>query len=563
MRRVLILVASLGCGGHSGDNYGANAHHAGGHDSSDALDGAAGRDLGSSDRCPVLDPGPVAFEDVTVTAGLPNASTDCLVFDDLDGDAVPDVLVGVPDQGVTLYRGSGDGTFNAEPLGVSAADTWSCASGDFDRDGVADLAVGHADGRVTMLRGLGDGLFEDVSDRLPAVAPAIDVILTYVGFVDFDADAWLDLVLGYFALTEDIPEGSTNTCGFVGDDYACRVEPPLAQEPPRLLRNEGGERFSTVADPFAGDIERGIWSVAAQDWDDDGWVDLYASVEQESNALYRNVDGSGAFEEILSSLADAPFNHAMGVAVADFDRDGTRDVYVTDLGPDQFWFGADGRLEDRAEELGIAGATRSTSTWSPVVADLNADGWLDLFVPATMAAPSAEAFHEAVLAGAVILPDYPQRDFLFVADGRGGFDASTIENGLTPAVIGPAAAAVADYDSDGDLDIAEAYGQPPRFRLLRNDTTPFGHWIELRVRGAASGVDAEGAVVEIERGGVVERREVRGETGGIGKSWRTLHFGLGCESIERITVRWPSGAREEMTGPIEVDRLLEVAEEAP
>lgn len=501
-------------------------------------------------------PGPIALVDVTAGTGLPAAGTNCLVFDDLDGDARPDLLVGVPHVGVSLFRNQGDGTFVEAPLGVPATGR-SCAAADVDGDGVMDVAVAHDAGSVTLLRGLGGGAFEDISARLPDLTPSVAVYLSAITFLDYDGDGRQDLVAAYL-FYGDFPSGASVDCAERADgDVTCLIDPPLDQVPPRLLRNEG-DVFVEVPGAFGPADARAVWSLGVVDWDRDGHLDVLATVDFGPNALWRNVDGTGVFEDVLPALGAGGYNHGMGAAIADLDGDQALDVYVADLGPDQLWLRvAGGGLVDHAWTLGVAEATRLTSSWSPVAADLDQDGRLDLFVPVTLTAATMDEFLWVVPRGFAIT-DQLQRDLLFTATDA-GYAPTFLDHPDSFAAVEGSAAAAADVDGDGDLDLAETYAWPRRFRLLRNDTAPAGRWLQVRLLppGATA---TDGAEVAVEACGVRRLRIATAEAGGTAKGWRTVHVGLGaCDVADAVEVRWPSGATTRLEGPHAVDRVLELA----
>jgi hypothetical protein len=195
---------------------------------------------------------------------------------------------------------------------------------------------------------------------------------------------------------------------------------------------------------------------------------------------------------------------------------------------------------------------------------LDQDGWLDLFVPATATAETLDRFvgfmeyepQDTAGMGKI------QRDYLFRSNGRGGWSAGTLPHQPPSfAVPGSAAAAVADYVGDGDLDIAEAYMATMLFRLLRNDT-PAGHWLTVKLDGRAPNVDGTGAMVSIEADGArLDRRYVVRAHGSVGKSWARAHFGLGDRAtVDAIEVRWLSGTVQRVEGPISADRMVVVQE---
>ncbi len=502
----------------------------------------------------------VAWTEVTKGAGLPATGFQCLVFDDLDDDGRPDILLGTATPAnsappiLTAYRNRGDGAFEATPVTMPGEGlALSCDAADFTNDGILDLVIGRAPRGVTLLRGLGGLAFEDASDLLPAFADQPGVFgAATAGFFDFDRDGWLDLYLGFSASL------IADSCTATADDFTCTGQ-PRDWQPARLLRNDAGAAFREMDAPPGDASSLSINGAAFVDWDADGFQDLFVSQDFAKNSLYRNDAGSGRFDDLAPALGIDRYGHAMGAALGDFDRDGLWDLYIADAGPDQFYFGVeDGTMIDRAAEIGVADWTRYHSGWSPVAGDLNLDGFLDLFVVNSALTFRLEDL-ERVTTGMTISAGQ-QADFYYVNDQGGGFGLGVVEHAAgSLASVAGGAAAMADYDGDGDLDLVEFYMAPPHFRLLRNDTQDAGHWLAVWLAGP--GGRAAGAEVSVVVDGRNWASAVAGVSGSPGKSWRALHFGLGAyDEVDAVSVRWGDGTEERTDGPIAADQALRIGE---
>jgi hypothetical protein len=112
--------------------------------------------------------------------------------------------------------------------------------------------------------------------------------------------------------------------------------------------------------------------------------------------------------------------------------------------------------------------------------------------------------------------------------------------------------AVADYDNDGDLDIAVNHnlgdsGEASRGRatLLRNDIGERRHWLAVELVGTQSNRDAVGAEVVLESGDLRQLRLVTAGSSYASQNGQRIYFGLGDrQSAGRLEVRWPSGLVE-------------------
>ena len=123
------------------------------------------------------------------------------------------------------------------------------------------------------------------------------------------------------------------------------------------------------------------------------------------------------------------------------------------------------------------------------------------------------------------------------------------------------AAAFGDYDNDGDIDVLiNNNGQAAE--LLRNDGGNRNHWLQVRLIGTKSNRDGVGARVKVTAGDLVQYEQQKG-----GMSYQAahdprLHFGFGERTrVDRIEIRWPSGAVDEITD-VDVDRVVVVKEGA-
>ncbi len=127
--------------------------------------------------------------------------------------------------------------------------------------------------------------------------------------------------------------------------------------------------------------------------------------------------------------------------------------------------------------------------------------------------------------------------------------------------------AVADFDNDGDLDLAvnhnpgdSGIAERGRATLLVNDVGHEHGWLAVELEGTQSNRDAIGALVTLEAGGHKRVRQVEAGSGYASQHGRRLYFGLGnTEKVDRLTVRWPSGLEEQVLGA-EPRRLVRIRE---
>lgn len=334
---------------------------------------------------------------------------------------------------------------------------------DFDLDGDLDLFAGFR-GRANRLYRNDAGVFRDVAAE---VGLADEEETRAAAWGDYDGDGDLDLYVGFNAGT-----GRAN----------------------RLYRNdERGQRFTDVA-ADVGVAESGTSRQPVfVDYDGDGDVDLFVAFRDKPNRLYRN--DAGTFTDVAPAAGVADARRTVGAVWFDMDGDSDLDLFVANQEGDEdgvFLNAGDGTFRDAAAELGMNAPGRPTEEGSVGVAvsDYDNDGDLDLFVASYGAdvlwqnqgdgtfrnvapgTPLAESHHSVGAAwgdydndGAAdlyvgrYLADVPQEpDALFRNTGAG------FEDVIPPALLAKGAShgvAWADFDLDGDLDLALANNADP------------------------------------------------------------------------------------------------------
>jgi hypothetical protein len=445
-----------------------------------------------------------------------------------------------------LYRNRGNATFEdvTEKAGL-ALTGWGqgACSGDYDNDGDEDLYVTFW-GQNRLFRNRGNGTFEDVTS---------DTGLRTrsrwgagCAFVDFDRDGLLDLFAANYIDfdLETAPVPDSGLCRYKGVPVACGP-PGLKGGKNVLYRNTGRGTFDDVSERAGITRASGTYGlgVSTLDFDADGWTDLYVANDSNPSTLYRNAR-NGTYEDIAVPAGcaysqDGKPQAGMGLAIGDYDRNGTVDIFKTNFAGDTSTLYAntgDGLCEDRTFASGVGINTRWLG-WGVGFVDLDHDGWLDLFLVNGHVYPEVEQL--TTEAG------YRQRKVVYrnLRDGR----FEDVTERLGAPVTTPRAgrgAAFGDFDNDGDIDIAvnNVHDAPNLYRL---DLPQPRSWIELKLRGATSNRSAIGARVRIVAGGATLVREVRGGGSYYSQNDLRIHAGLGDVSrIDRVDVRWPNGNEE-------------------
>jgi hypothetical protein len=444
-----------------------------------------------------------------------------------------------------LYRNNGDGTFTdvTDQAGV-AANIYGMAAvaADFDNDGFVDLFVtGY--GRAILYHNRGDGTFEDVTAK---AGIKVDGWSIGAAWLDYDRDGCVDLFVGRYVKFDPKYRNF-----YAADNYPGPLD--YASDTNRLYHNNCNGTFTDVTDKSGIGAYKGrAMGVTAADYDGDGYPDIYVANDKTENFLFHNKH-DGTFEEVAGDLGVAygqngESTSAMGPVLADIDGDGHVDLWVTDskynrLMRNTAGNGAPSGFEDIGPSSGISQATAQYTSWGTGIYDFDNDGWPDIFV-----------FH----GGLIHL--VPQEQSLFRGLGNGKFADVSREAGVALDVKAVSrGACFGDYDNDGKIDaFVVNLGAPGA--LLHNVTVNGNHWLTVRLKGKKSNRDGIGAHLELLAGGKKQIAERIAGSGYLSQDDGRVHFGLGATAgADKLTIRWPSGQEQVLENPA-VDRVLTVEE---
>jgi hypothetical protein len=226
-------------------------------------------------------------------------------------------------------------------------------------------------------------------------------------------------------------------------------------------------------------IQEGIGrGLTAFDYDQDGQLDLFFAqgsrlprtriTEEFSNELYRNV---GGLQRVTALAGLTSYGYHSGVVAGDVDEDGFPDLYITAYGKSSLWHNnGDGTFVDISVAANVVVDSWSSSS---VLADLNDDGLLDLFVATYLDAiddPALRCKEPRSPNGysQCSPPLYAAMDdVLFINDGKGGFVDVTREAGINGKDGKGLAAATCDFNRDGVPEIFVANDGTPQFLYVR------------------------------------------------------------------------------------------------
>ena len=298
-------------------------------------------------------------------------------------------------------------------------------------------------------------------------------------------------------------------------------------QPGFLYVNEKG-KFTRTNTDLLGPLTTATFGVSAADIDKNGFQDLFVANKAGNNYVYLN-KGNGSLVSLESDIIVEDGGNSNGGSWGDFDNDGDLDLYVANgafsgKGEADFLYrnGGNGKFSKVMDSEVTNEQHRSMSgTWG----DYDNDGDLDL-----------------------IVTRYKNTSQFFQNDGSGEFcriDIPAFENEMTFAT----GIALADYDFDGDLDIALANWENLNNVLFENNSKA-KEWIRFKLIGTESNKSGIGAKVSIRTSEGNQFRELVSSHGFRSQNDFTaqLHFGLNnIESVEKVEIIWPSGQKTNLT----------------
>jgi len=328
-----------------------------------------------------------------------------------------------------------------------------------------------------------------------------------------------------------------------------------------IYRNNGDGTFTDASKESGIGKHAGAgMGTICSDYDNDGDTDIFVANDiSVGNFLFKN-DGTGKFEEI-ALMAGVAFDFhgdeqgSMGVDAGDYDNDGLFDLYVTsyqtqsatlyrNLGDDMF--------EDVTRKTGAGAETVTAVTWGTGFVDFDNDGDRDIFVACGHLLDNIDFIDDST--------SYFIPNVLLMNNGDGRFINVSEKSGDGMKVkLSSRGAGFDDLDNDGDIDVViqNSRREPT---ILRNDSNPKGHWLQVRLRGVKTNKDGVGAHVKVIASDLILIDEVHS-----GRSYQShygnrLYFGLGKhERVDRVEVKWIGGGVDVLTN-VPIDKFLTITE---
>lgn len=537
---------------------------------------------------------------------------------DLNNDGLTDLVFSGNMTSCKIYLNKGQMEFEdiTEQTGFADREKWKTgiAVADVNGDNLQDIYLCYS----------GPGTDEDRRNELyintgiehgiphfqeSSAAYGLDAPGTYtsmVSFFDLDKDGDLDMFMVNHADMFYNP--------FFNSDKLRKTRHPKFGN--RLYRNDNNH-FTDISEQAHIDgsgLNFGL-SVAVSDINNDSWPDMYVTNDyDERDFLYIN-NHDGTFSEVLSTSAKHISEFSMGSDIADYNNDGKTDIVVLDMlpednyrqkvlkGPDGYdKYSMRGRLgyhkqqmrntlqlnngNDTAgmpifSEVGqLAGISNTDWSWAPLLADFDNDGWKDLFISngilrdmtnldfvkysITYSSKSKQQTQDKSKMWELIrdLPTPKLNNYMFRNNRDLTFQNTTNDWGITKSGVNNGAA-YADFDNDGDLDLAinKLNDEATIYKNHASDKRQ-SHYISILLKAEGRNTQAIGSKVFVKTANSSQVQEHYLQRGFQSTVDAVMHFGTGKDSIiESITVEWPQGKTSKLTH-VRTDTLLTITPEA-
>ena len=499
----------------------------------------------------------VHFTDVTQSSGirfvhnagkqgrkyLPETMGSGLAWIDADADTWPDLLFLNAKGRPALYRNTRNGAFTDVTPASGLASQDNCmgvAVADYDNDGREDLYITCLDGD-RLYHNEGNFKFKDVTQSAGIRNVSFG---TSAAWLDYDRDGKLDLfVANYVQWTRE----KDLWCSLDGATKSYCTPESYKGTSSKLFRNLGSGKFedvsqkSAIADPTSKSL-----GITILDYNNDGWPDIFVANDTQPNKLYRNLrNGSFKEEGLAAGVAfgeDGVARGAMGVDAADYDRSGRQHLLIGNFSNQMLGLyhnEGNGLFVDEAPRSSVGRASLLSLAFGVFFFDYDLDGYPDIF--------AANGHIEEEINRVQPKVTFKELPLLFRNLGKGKFEEAAKQSGLATPIVARGAA-YADYDKDGDLDIAISTNNGPAI-LYRNDGGNKNNWLQVSLKNGI------GATVRIGS----QWQTLRSGSSYCSASQLLLTFGLGKEpAVPLLEVEWPNGKRTRMTN-LPVNKLITVA----
>ncbi len=435
------------------------------------------------------------------------------------------------------------------------------AAGDWNQDGFDDIVVANIGNKVLLLNN-GDGTFrrqEFDSD------PALDVLTSSVALGDVTGDALPDIVSLHY-----VEDNTMLKRPELGEDGNVLTVSPASFVPgvDRIAVNDGKGGFESEKVSGSAQAPSTGLGVVIADWDGQPGNEIFVGNDVRPNHLWSRVSEEVEKAEgpsYASSIGDrwqdvaaltgcahgsgGVSTASMGIAVADFDGNGKRDIHITNFyqEPVSLFMNRGGSFEDRCVQYRLHRDSSAVLGFGCQSIDYNNDSRPDV---AVTNGNIEKAPGEPLQQSPQLFVNLGSKFLLTqVQDASGYWQGAYLGRGMTRL----------DFNHDGKQDVLITHLDSPSALMMNQTETP-NHWMAVQLVGTSSERNAIGAQVDIHVGDTVLSNWIVGGDGYLSRNQPTVNFGLGvADKVSKIVVTWPSGGQQTYADP-EVDCYLLLVE---
>lgn len=464
---------------------------------------------------------------------------------------------------------------------------WSngIAMADIDADGWLDMYVCRGGPRNTSNEDMANLVFMNNADgtftkKGKEMGIADEGYSIQAVFFDYDKDGDNDL----YVLTNALVPYNRNTS-----------RPKLingqAASTDRLFKNNGDGTFTNASQEAGIVIEGFGLGVSICDVNQDNWPDIYVSNDFLTNDILYINNQDGSFSDRIADYVKHQSYNGMGMNISDINNDGLGDIVVLDMLPQDNkrlkqtvgYFSYDKLMLDTDfgympqyvrntlqlnngngsfSEIGQLSGIHSTDwSWSPLIADFDNDGWKDIFITngyrrdvtnldfivfgqQSSSFGRPEAVRKDKLEKLRALPEVKLHNYMYKNQGNLTFSDESMAWGIHQPSYSNGAA-YADFDNDGDLDLAINNIDDKAFMYQNNTigtdtvTKKNNNFLQIKLSATHNPV---GTSVYVYHHGQVQHQRYSPIEGYLSSLESRLHFGLGSTTmVDSLLVQWPNG----------------------
>jgi len=507
---------------------------------------------------------------------------------DVNGDGLVDLYFTGNQVSNKLYLNKGNFKFEdiTESAGVSGDGAWSTGvtMAEVNGDGLLDIYVCQVgglpgkEGKNKLYLNLGKGKFREAASEFGLDFKGFS---THAAFFDYDQDGDLDMYL----LNHNVKSPEV----FAKAGARDKID-PSGDKLFKNLASEGKTGFEDVTETsgiYSSILGFGL-GVSVEDFNNDGWLDIYVSNDfTENDYLYLNQQ-NGTFREALNELIPSTSRYSMGNDAADLNWDGLPEIFTTDMLPEDpaIWMKSVGedkaevyqvkeqfgyqdqyvrnhlqlnRGEDGFAEIALfAGVHASDWSWSPLIFDMDNDGFSDIhvtngivkrpndldFIQYSQEADPNLSMEDLRKRQIDMLPSLKISNFAWRNQGNLTFKNEAQPLGLNQESYSNGSL-YADLDNDGDLDLVINNLDQEAFIYQNLSEKSGNNYLRIDLKGEGKNSFGLGTQVILYSANQKWSQRLSTSRGFQSGPSTTLVFGLGkTETIDSIQVNWPNGSTE-------------------